>query len=179
MILSKLKQTLLGATIVISSLVMQVNAQSSSPRRITVDPSSTTNSGTSFSTIKMAVDSARNGDTVLVSEGTYKEKVFFNSNYSNKKLVLGSLYLIDGLTSHITNTIISGAGVAQNNANTDNLFRVAGNNRDSTYVYKVVYIYTFTIYNIIIIVSTYAFTSEGKRQQDHYYNSCVKIFLRP
>ena len=133
MILSKLKQTLLGATIVISSLVMQVNAQSSSPRRITVDPSSTTNSGTSFSTIKMAVDSARNGDTVIVSEGTYKEKVFFNSNYSNKKLVLGSLYLIDNDASHISNTIISGAGVTQNNANTDNLLRVTGNNRDSTY----------------------------------------------
>ena len=97
MILSKLKQTLLGATIVISSLVMQVNAQSSSPRRITVDPSSTTNSGTSFSTIKMAVDSARNGDTVIVSEGTYKEKVFFNSNYSNKKLILslGNLFCLN------------------------------------------------------------------------------------
>jgi hypothetical protein len=133
MILSKLKQTLLGATIVISSLVMQVNAQSSAPRRITVDPSSTTNSGTSFSTIKMAVDSARNGDTVIVSDGTYKEKVFFNSNYSNKKLVFASLYLIDNDENHIKNTILSGAGVTQNNANTDNLFRVTGNNRDSTY----------------------------------------------
>jgi len=67
MILSKLKQTLLGATLVLSSLVMQLNAQSSSPKRITVDPSSTTNSGTSFSTIKMAVDSANTGDTVIVS----------------------------------------------------------------------------------------------------------------
>jgi fibronectin type 3 domain-containing protein len=133
MILSKLKQTLLGATLVLSSFVMQVNAQSSSPRRIIVDATSTTNSGTSFSTIKMAVDSSRDGDTVIVSEGTYKEKVFFNSNYSNKKLVLGSLYLVDGVASHITNTIISGAGVTQNNANTDNLIRVTGNNRDSTY----------------------------------------------
>jgi fibronectin type 3 domain-containing protein len=131
--LSKLKQALLGTTLVLSSLVMQVNAQSSAPRRITVDPSSTTNSGTSFSTIKMAVDSAKSGDTVLVSEGTYKEKVFFNSNYSSKKLVFASLYLIDGDTSHISKTILSGAGVTQNNANTDNLFRVTGNNRDSTY----------------------------------------------
>jgi fibronectin type 3 domain-containing protein len=131
--LSKLKQALLGTTLVLSSLVMQLNAQSSSPRRITVDPSSTTNSGTSFSTIKMAVDSAKSGDTVLVSEGTYKEKVFFNSNYSSKKLVFASLYLIDKDTSHISKTILSGAGVTQNNANTDNLFRVTGNNRDSTY----------------------------------------------
>jgi pectin methylesterase-like acyl-CoA thioesterase len=105
--LSKLKQTLLGATLVLSSLVMQLNAQSSSPKRITVDPSSKTNSGTSFSTIKMAVDSARTGDTVIVSDGTYKEKVLFNSNYSNKKLVLGSFYLIDNDENHIKNTIIN------------------------------------------------------------------------
>jgi hypothetical protein len=130
---SRLKQALLGTTLVLSSLVMQLNAQSSSPRRITVDPSSTTNSGTSFSTIKMAVDSAKSGDTVIVSEGVYKEKIFFNSNYSNKKLVFASLYLIDGDTSHIRKTVLSGAGVTQNNANTDNLFRVTGNNRDSTY----------------------------------------------
>ena len=133
MMLSKLKEALLGTTLVLSSLVMQVNAQSSSPRRITVDPSSTTNSGTSFSTIKMAVDSARNGDTVLVSEGTYKEKIFFNSNYSSKKLVFASLYLIDGDTSHISKTILSGAGVTQNNANTDNLFRVTALIPDTAY----------------------------------------------
>ena len=88
MILSKLKQTLLGATLVLSSLVMQLNAQSSSPRRITVDTSSTTNSGTSFSTIKMAVDSARNGDTVIVNEGTYKEKIFLTVIIQVKNLFL-------------------------------------------------------------------------------------------
>lgn len=135
MILSKLKQALLGATLVLSSLVMQLNAQSSSPRRITVDPSSTTNSGTSFSTIKMAVQNANSGDTVIVSEGTYKEKIFFNSYESpgNKKLVLASAYLIDGDTSHIRKTVLSGAGVAQNNSGTDNLLRVTGNNSDSSF----------------------------------------------
>ena len=133
MMLSKLKQALLGTTLVLSSLVMQLNAQSSSPKRITVDTSSTTNSGISFSTIKMAVDSAKTGDTIIVKEGTYKEKIFFNSNYSNKKLILSSLYVIDGDTSHIRKTILSGAGITQNNANTDNLLRVTGNNRDSTY----------------------------------------------
>ena len=131
--LSKLKQALLGTTLVLSSLVMQLNAQSSSPKRITVDTSSTTNSGISFSTIKMAVDSAKTGDTIIVKEGTYKEKIFFNSNYSSKKLILSSLYVIDGDTSHIRKTILSGAGITQNNANTDNLLRVTGNNRDSTY----------------------------------------------
>jgi len=88
MILSKLKETLLGATLVLSSLVMQLNAQSSSPKRITVDTSFTTNSGTSFSTIKMAVDSARNGDTVIVNEGTYKEKIFLTVIIQVKNLFL-------------------------------------------------------------------------------------------
>ena len=67
---------------------MQLNAQSSSPKRITVDTSFTTNSGTSFSTIKMAVDSARNGDTVIVNEGTYKEKIFLTVIIQVKNLFL-------------------------------------------------------------------------------------------
>ena len=129
MILSKLKQTLLGATIVISSLVMQVNAQSSSPRRITVDPSSTTNSGTSFSTIKMAVDSSRDRDTILVKEGTYKEKIIVGGS---KRLVFGSEFLLDGVKTHISNTIISGAGITQSSQN-DVLFGAFGNTYDSTY----------------------------------------------
>jgi len=131
MILSKLKQTLLGATLVLSSLVMQLNAQS----RIIVDPLSTKNSGTSFSTIKMAVDSANSGDTIIVSDGTYKEKIFFNSYASpgNRKLVIASAFLIDGDTSHIRKTVLSGAGLTQNNVGTDNILRVTGDNRDSSF----------------------------------------------
>jgi fibronectin type 3 domain-containing protein len=129
MILSKLKQALLGATLVFSSLVMQLNAQSSAPRRITVDPSSTTNSGTSFSTIKMAVDSSRDRDTILVKEGTYKEKIIVGGS---KRLVFGSEFLLDGDKTHINNTIISGAGISQTSQN-DVLFGAFGNTYDSTY----------------------------------------------
>ncbi len=129
MILSKLKQALLGATLVFSSLVMQLNAQSSAPRRITVDPSSTTNSGTSFSTIKMAVDSSRDRDTIIVKEGTYKEKIIVGGS---KRLVFASEFLLDGVKSHINNTIISGAGITQNSLN-DVLFGALGNTYDSTY----------------------------------------------
>ncbi|MEI8142414.1 MAG: FG-GAP-like repeat-containing protein [Chitinophagia bacterium] len=129
MILSKLKQALLGATLVLSSLVMQLNAQSSSPRRIIVDATSTTNSGTSFSTIKMAVDSSRDRDTILVKEGTYKEKIIVGGS---KRLVFASEFLLDGVKTHINNTIISGAGVTQNSLN-DVLFGAFGNTYDSTY----------------------------------------------
>jgi hypothetical protein len=129
MILSKLKQTLLGAAIVFSSLVMQVNAQSSSPKRITVDPSSTTNSGTSFSTIKMAVDSSQDRDTILVKEGTYKEKIIVGGS---KRLVFASDFLLDGDKSHIGKTIISGTDVIQNSLN-DVLFGAFGGTYDSTY----------------------------------------------
>ena len=129
MILSKLKQTLLGATIVISSLVMQVHAQSSSPKRITVDPSSTTNSGTSFSTIKMAVDSSSDRDTILVKEGTYKEKIIVGGS---KRLVFASEFLLDGQKTHINKTIISGGGITQNSIN-DVLFGAFGDTYDSTY----------------------------------------------
>jgi hypothetical protein len=108
---------------------MQLNAQSSSPRRITVDPSSTTNSGTSFSTIKMAVDSSRDRDTILVKEGTYKEKIIVGGS---KRLVFASEFLLDGVKTHINNTIISGAGVTQSNTN-DVLFGAFGNTYDSTY----------------------------------------------
>lgn len=129
MILSKLKQALLGATLVFSSFVMQVNAQSNVPKRITVDPSSTTNSGTRFSTIKMAVDSALDRDTILVKEGIYKEKIIVGGS---KRLVFASEFLLDGSKAHINNTIISGGGITQNSLN-DVLFGAFGNTYDSTY----------------------------------------------
>lgn len=129
MILSNLKQTLLGATIVLSSFVMNVNAQSSSPRRIIVDASSSTNAGTSFSTIRMAVDSSRDRDTIIVKEGTYKEKIIIGNS---KQLVFASEFILDGNKSHIEKTIISGGGLVQNNFN-DVLVGAFGNTYDSTY----------------------------------------------
>ncbi|MFC2088474.1 hypothetical protein ACFLSX_02650, partial [Calditrichota bacterium] len=51
--------------------------------------------------INMAVD----GDTVLVADAKYYE----NINFKGKKITVASHYLMDGDTSHISNTTISGS----------------------------------------------------------------------
>jgi hypothetical protein len=56
-------------------------------------------------TIQAGIDSASNGDTVLVEEGTY----FENIDFMGKAIVVGSEFIIDGDTSHISRTIIDGS----------------------------------------------------------------------
>ncbi|MBN2365373.1 MAG: T9SS type A sorting domain-containing protein [Calditrichaeota bacterium] len=46
-----------------------------------------------------------NGDTVLVSDGTYYE----NINFKGKAITVASLFIMDGDTNHINNTIIDGS----------------------------------------------------------------------
>jgi hypothetical protein len=58
-----------------------------------------------YSTIQVAIDSSTHGDTVLVSDGIYVENIRFRG----KAIIVASLYLVDGDTSHIEQTIIDGS----------------------------------------------------------------------
>ena len=57
-----------------------------------------------YATIQAAINAAVNGDTVLVDEGTYKENIVLT-----KKITVGSAFVLDGDTSHISRTIIDGS----------------------------------------------------------------------
>jgi parallel beta-helix repeat protein len=56
-----------------------------------------------FSTIQEAINASVTGDTVLVSDGFYPERV----NFSGKNIVLTSYYILDQDSTHIYNTEIN------------------------------------------------------------------------
>ncbi len=58
-----------------------------------------------YPTIQEGINAASEGDTVLVAENTYYENV----NFMGKAILLASEFIMDGDTSHITNTIIDGS----------------------------------------------------------------------
>jgi hypothetical protein len=56
-------------------------------------------------TIQVGINIASSGDTILISEGNY----FENINFRGKQLVVTSLTIHDGDTSHIRHTVIDGS----------------------------------------------------------------------
>lgn len=59
----------------------------------------------SHSTIQAAINASSNGDTIVVSPGTY----FENINFRGKNVFLTSLYYMAGDTAYISTTIINGS----------------------------------------------------------------------
>ena len=58
-----------------------------------------------YTTIQAAIDASTNGDIILVAENTYYENITFKG----KAITVASYYLIDGIETHISQTIIDGS----------------------------------------------------------------------
>lgn len=89
--------------------------------------SATKNVPADYSKIQLAINASINGDTVLVSPGTY----FENINFKGKKIIVASLFLTTGNYSYINSTIINGS--TPSNPDTGSCI-IFANKEDSTSV---------------------------------------------
>ncbi|NQT34250.1 choice-of-anchor D domain-containing protein, partial [bacterium] len=89
--------------------VLTISSNDSANGELTVDLTGTgrdflINVPGDYQTIGEAIDAAFDGDTVLVQDGVYTEIV----NFGGKNIVVGSVFIMDGDTAHIGETIIDG-----------------------------------------------------------------------
>ena len=71
---------------------------------VTISNATIINVPSDHPTIQSGINAATDGDTVIVDKGHYVE----NINFNGKNIVLGSLFLINGDTSYISQTVIDG-----------------------------------------------------------------------
>ncbi len=68
---------------------------------------------TNYSAIQKAIDHAKDGDIIIVEEGTYHEQI----NFKGKAITVASMFYIDDNTSHISRTIIDGISLEEKDSN--------------------------------------------------------------
>lgn len=130
-----MKRVQLLITLLVSVLMLSTSANVSAQKTLTVQSGFTGSTADTYATIGEAINAAYGTNqnvTIIVKEGTYKEKVSYNQNGSGRKVVLASEFFLDGDATHIGKTIINGSGVTQRNTN-DALVATYGNNGDTSY----------------------------------------------
>ena len=127
---------LLITTLLVSALMLSTSVNLSAQKTLVVKSGYTGAAADTFATVTAAINAVYGTSDqvvrVIVKEGTYKEKFAYNQNGNGRQFILASEYLLDGDTSHISKTIISGSGVTQRNTG-DALVTSYGNNGDTSY----------------------------------------------
>lgn len=124
-----------------------------------------------FPTIQAAIAHCDDGDYIIVADGVYHE----NLNLLGKSITIASYYIVDGDSTHITNTIINGGNPnIPDEASTVTI--IPHNNR----IISTPYIIGFTICNGLgrrIIQNIGGYTIEKRVGGGVYINSANPVFI--